>query len=322
MIEVDNITKSFGNLQAVKGVSFKVNKGEIFGLLGPNGAGKSTTIKIMVTLLKSNSGFVKINGFDVKKEHNEVRKSIGIIFQDPSLDERLTAWENLYFHSKLYHIPKKLIKERIENALDLVELKSRKNDMVLTFSGGMKRRLEIARGILHTPKLLFLDEPTIGLDPQTRKNIWNYIVSLRNNQNLSVFLTTHYMEEAEICDRVAIMDHGEIIALDTPANLKNTLENDIITISTDNNIEISNLIRDKFNLETIIISDSIKISVKNGQTFLPQLFETFSGRINEVDIKKPTLEDVFIKLTGRKIREEEASSTDKLRSSIKRRGRK
>jgi ABC-2 type transport system ATP-binding protein len=202
-----------------------------------------------------------------------------------------------------------------------VDLSERKKDIVINFSGGMKRRLEIARGIIHTPKVLFLDEPTIGLDPQTRKYIWQYLVDLRDKQKLTMFLTTHYMEEAEICDRVAIMDHGEIIALDIPENLKRSIKNDTITIVADDNIEFSILIKEKFNIETTFNNGSLEILVSDGKTFLPKLFEIAGGKILSADIKKPTLEDVFIKLTGKKIREEDASARDKLRDIVKRRRR-
>ncbi len=307
---------------AVKDISFTIKEGEIFGLLGPNGAGKSTTIKMLVTLLKSSGGTAKINGFDIDRENKKVRKSVGIIFQDPSLDERLTAWENLYFHSKLYHIPSSRIKDCINNALELVDLTSRKDDLVMNFSGGMKRRLEIARGVIHSPKILFLDEPTIGLDPQTRKHIWQYLEGLRKTNRLTMLLTTHYMEEAEISDRIAIIDHGEIIALDTPENLKKNLKKDFLLIKSDNNEKFSALIKKHFKIEPEMENGVIRLAVEDGKTFLPLLFRQFAGYITSVDIKKPGLEDVFIKLTGRKIREEEASSTDKLRNNVKRRGRK
>ena len=321
IIHVEKLKKSFGEIKAVKEVSFDVKEGEIFGLLGPNGAGKSTIIKILVTILRKDGGTATINNFDVEKEQNKVRKSVGIIFQDPSLDERLTAWENLYFHSKFYHIPSKEIKNRINHALDLVDLSDRKKEIVINFSGGMKRRLEIARGIIHTPKVLFLDEPTIGLDPQTRKYIWQYLVDLRDKQKLTMLLTTHYMEEAEICDRIAIMDNGNIIALDTPENLKSSIQNDLIILTTDNNLEFSMLVKEKFNIEPMLDDGVLEIPVNNGKTFLPKLFEMAGSRILSADIKKPSLEDAFINLTGKKIREEEASSKDKLRDSVKRRRR-
>lgn len=321
IINVENLKKSFGEIKAVDNVSFDVKEGEIFGLLGPNGAGKSTIIKILVTILKKDSGSVTINNYDLEKEQNNVRKSVGIIFQDPSLDERLTAWENLYFHSKFYHVPSREIENRINNSLNLVGLSGRKKDIVVNFSGGMKRRLEVARSIIHTPKILFLDEPTIGLDPQTRNYIWEYLVNLRDKQKLTMLLTTHYMEEAEICDRIAIMDHGKIIALDTPDNLKRSIENDIITLVTDNNSEFSKIIKEKFNIEPMINNGILEIPVNDGRTFLPKLFKIAGGMILSADIKRPSLEEVFIKLTGRKIREEEASTRDKLKDSVRRRSR-
>ncbi len=219
-IEVKNLSKYFGGSAAVDNISFDVAKSEIFGFLGPNGAGKTTTINILCTLLLPTSGAAIVNGFNVADSPNEVRKSIGIIFQDPSLDERLTAYENLNFHGMMYHLPAKTRKERIEEVLNMVELYSKKDSIVRTFSGGMKRRLEIARGLMHNPGILFLDEPTIGLDPQTRKYIWDYISGLARREKITVFLTTHYMDEAEICGRVGIIDRGKIVSLDTPEALK------------------------------------------------------------------------------------------------------
>lgn len=220
MINVKNLTRKFNGLTAVDNVSFFVNESEVFGFLGPNGAGKTTTINMLCTLLKPTSGTAQINGIDIIKDPNGVRHSIGIIFQEPSLDDRLTARENLFFHGYLYHMPPKLIDKRISEVLELVELNERKNDFVRKFSGGMKRRLEIARGLLHHPKVLFLDEPTLGLDPQTRSHIWEYILKMRKEEKLTIFMTTHYMEEADVCDRIAIIDHGKIMDLDTPSNLK------------------------------------------------------------------------------------------------------
>ncbi len=322
IIEVDHLQKSFGAIRAVKDISFSIREGEIFGLLGPNGAGKSTTIKVMATLLKADGGLVRINGFDVNRESQKVRNCIGIIFQDPSLDERLTARENLYFHSKLYHVPGSQVDERIDRALDLVELTDRKDHLVMDFSGGMKRRLEIARGIIHVPTVLFLDEPTIGLDPQTRTYIWQYLLNLRKTRKLTMLLTTHYMEEAEICDRIAIIDHGEIIVLDTPDNLKQQLKHDVITVSAKNNADLTGFLRREYAIEPVAEDNFLTFPIENGETFIPQLFGRYQGRITSILIKKPSLEDVFIKLTGRRIRKEEASAQEKLRGSVKRRGRR
>jgi ABC-2 type transport system ATP-binding protein len=220
-ISVKNLSKHFGQVLAVDNISFAVERAEVFGFLGPNGAGKTTTINILCTLLLPSSGEAIVSGFNVVTSSNEVRKSIGIIFQDPSLDERLTAYENLNFHGMIYHLSSKTRKARIEEVLNMVGLYSKKDYIVRTFSGGMKRRLEIARGLMHMPKILFLDEPTLGLDPQTRQYIWDYILNLSQREKITVFLTTHYMDEAEICQRVGIIDHGKIVALDTPGTLKN-----------------------------------------------------------------------------------------------------
>ena len=221
IIHVKNLIKYFKEIKAVDGISFEVEKGEIFAFLGPNGAGKSTTIKILTTLLKKTSGEVIVNGFDVDKDQDDVRRSFGIVFQDPSLDDELTAWENMEFHGALYKVPKKIRRERIKQLLEIVELWDRKDSLVKTFSGGMKRRLEIARGLLHHPKVFFLDEPTIGLDPQTRNHIWSYIKKLNKDEGITIFFTTHYMEEADlVSNRVAIIDHGKIIKLGTPKELK------------------------------------------------------------------------------------------------------
>jgi len=223
VVKVKNLSRDFDHFRAVDNISFEVKASEIFGFLGPNGAGKTTTINILCTLLMPTSGEAIVNGFNVVTSPDEVRRSIGIIFQDPSLDERLTAYENLNFHGIIYHIRRKTRKERIKEVLDMVGLYSKKDHIVRTFSGGMRRRLEIARGLMHRPKILFLDEPTIGLDPQTRQFIWDYILNLSKEEGITMFLTTHYMDEAEICQRVAIIDYGKIIALGSPFQLKNEL---------------------------------------------------------------------------------------------------
>lgn len=220
IIEVEHLVKRYNGTVAVNDLSFTVAPGELFGFLGPNGAGKTTTISILCTLLAPTSGVTRVAGFDCQRQPTEVRTQIGIIFQDPSLDERLTAWENLLFHAMIYHVPARERRARIESVLEMVDLADRRQTVVKRFSGGMKRRLEIARGLLHRPKILFLDEPTIGLDPQTRRRMWEFIEALRRDHALTLFLTTHYMEEAEVCDRVAIVDHGQLVALDTPEALK------------------------------------------------------------------------------------------------------
>jgi ABC-2 type transport system ATP-binding protein len=220
VIKVENLTRKFNGLVAVDSISFSVNKGEVFGFLGPNGAGKTTTINMLCTLLRPTSGKAFVSCCDVEKEPNRVRREIGIIFQDPSLDDRLTAEDNLRFHGYLYNMDHKAIEKRIVEVMSLVELFERRKEFVRKYSGGMKRRLEIARGLMHCPKLLFLDEPTLGLDPQTRVHIWDYILRMRKETGLSIFMTTHYMQEAEVCDRIAIIDHGKIVDIDTPSKLK------------------------------------------------------------------------------------------------------
>lgn len=318
-IEIENVTKKFGDFTAVDAISIEIKEGELFGLLGPNGAGKTTTISILATMLKPTSGDAKINGFELR-EQDKVRKSIGIVFQDPSLDDELTGRENLEFHGRMYHIPKKLREQRIDEVLALVDLKDKANMRVKTYSGGMKRRLEIARGLMHHPKVLFLDEPTLGLDPQTRRNIWEHIENLNKTEKITVILTTHYMEEADyLCNRIAIIDHGKIIALDTPENLKSVMGGDIITLETQDP-KLKDMLKFGWIKEITQIKEGLNITVANGEKAIPELlgFADKNGiKIISVNLKKPTLEDVFIHYTGRKIREEEASSKDLLRNQMK-----
>jgi ABC-2 type transport system ATP-binding protein len=322
IIEVKNLTKKFGAFTAVNKISFAVRKGEIFGFLGPNGAGKSTTISMLSTLITVSSGQATINNFDTGKETDDVRRSIGLVFQDPSLDDRLTAKENLSFHARLYGLSRKDYTARIKKVLNLVELWDRRDSLVKSFSGGMKRRLEIARGLIHFPKVLFLDEPTLGLDPQTRAHIWEYILKLRETQQMTIFMTTHYMNEAEYCDRIAIIDEGKIIALDTPNKLKKKVGGDIIQMKS---LELDKLkveIKEKYKLKAKLEDDKLQIEVPDGEKFLPKLFNDLKTKIDSIELRKPTLEDVFLKMTGRKIREEEASAKDRMRQNlrIRRRG--
>ncbi len=308
IIEINNLKKSYGDFQAVKDVSFSVKKGEIFGFLGPNGAGKSTTINMLSTMIKPSSGDASINGFNVSKERDKVRESIGIIFQENTLDEKLTAYENLMLHCKLYGVEKSVREERINEVLDMVELSDKKENLVKTFSGGMKRRLEIARGLLHYPKVIFLDEPTVGLDPQTRDHIWSYILKLKEREGITVFLTTHYMDEAEFCDRIAIIDDGKIIALETPESLKNSLGGDIMEISTKDNDKALQIIKDKYNKNPKVKNEIISFNVLKGNEFLVDFVKDFEIPIDSVNLRRPTLNDVFLGLTGREIREESSSS--------------
>lgn len=320
-IEVCELSKQFRTILAVDRVSFQVGTGEVFGFLGPNGAGKTTTVRMLCTLTRPTSGVARVAGYDVRTESSAVRRSIGIIFQDPSLDDRLTAIENLRFHAMVYKVPRSEIKQRITEALSWMDLSDRGHDLVRNFSGGMKRRLEIARGLLHSPKVFFLDEPTLGLDPQTRSRIWERLLELRRQQNMTLFLTTHYMDEAEKCDRIAIIDHGRIIALDTPAGLKARVQGDCIRLTTADNSRAAEEINSRYGISPAVADGELTFSVPAGDEFVPKLVRELSIPVRSVTLRPPTLEDVFLKLTGREIRDEEASSRDRLRSTIQRMGR-
>ncbi|MFZ3064488.1 MAG: ATP-binding cassette domain-containing protein [Nitrospirota bacterium] len=322
IIEVVNLSKNFktkkGFITAVKDVSFNVKRGELFGFLGPNGAGKTTTINILCTLLAPTSGRAALNSYDIVSNPNEVRQSIGLVFQDPSLDERLTARENLEFHAMLYNVSKSLRNDRIKYVLKMVELYERKDDMVNTFSGGMKRRLEIARGLLHYPKVLFLDEPTLGLDPQTRSHIWEYIHQLRKKEDITIFLTTHYMAEAENCDRVAIIDYGEIIAVDSPDNLKKQIGGDVVSLVAEEKAMAKKTIEKEYGVSVMEDDGKLYFEVKEGETFLPKFIKKADFKILSISLRRPTLEDVFLKLTGRHIREEAAEADTALKIHARR----
>jgi ABC-2 type transport system ATP-binding protein len=319
VIEADQLVRKFGDFTAVDGATFDVRQGEVFGFLGPNGAGKTTTINMLCTLLRPTAGQATVNGYDVRKQPGDVRQSIGLIFQDPSLDDRLTGHENLRFHALLYDMTRDEYKRRADEVLAMVDLADKAGDLVRTYSGGMKRRLEIARGLLHYPRVLFLDEPTIGLDPQTRRYIWDYIGKLREREDVTIFLTTHYMDEAEIADRIAIIDHGEIVALDTPDVLKAMVGGDIVTVRTSDNALAAKKLKATHNLEPRTGPDGqLIVETQNGDQFIPQMIDTFSNdgepvTVQKVNLRRPTLEDVFIKLTGRAIRDEEGTAKDRMR---------
>ncbi len=314
VIEASNLVKRFGELEAVKGVSFSVKEGEIFGFLGPNGAGKTTTINILCTLLKPTDGQAKVNGHDVVKERSQVRQSIGLVFQEPTLDDYLTAEQNLRFHGYAYGIPKNVLEPRLKELLEMMELWDRRKGKINTYSGGMKRRLEIARGLLHHPRVLFLDEPTLGLDPQTRRRIWDYIHDLRKRENLAIFMTTHYMDEAENCDRIAIIDYGRTVALDTLEKLKDGVGGDVISVKTENNEEAVRLLEGQYKLKPGIENGIISFTVPRGEEFLPKFVSGFPLRLLSIGLRRPTLEDVFLKLTGRNIREQEVDSMQKMKN--------
>ncbi len=306
IIEVKDLVKSYNGTPAASGVTFHVNDGEIFGFLGPNGAGKTTTINILCTLLNSDSGTAIVNGFDCRREPHRVRSSIGLVFQEMTLDNELTAYENLKFHCYLYDMGKRDAEKKIGEMLEVVGLSDRRGDLVKNFSGGMKRRLEIARGLLHTPKVLFLDEPTLGLDPQTRNHVWEHILRLKGSIGNTVFMTTHYMEEAEVCDRIAIIDRGRIIACDKPAILKASVRGDCVRLKTSDDDIASLEIEKAFNIKPVKTEQGISFTIEGGEAgemFIPRLFGRLTVGVISVDVRKPSLEDVFIKLTGREIRD-------------------
>ena len=321
MIEVKDLARHFGSIEAVKGVTFEVQEGEVFGFLGPNGAGKTTTINMLCTLLRSSSGSARVNGFDVAHQRSDVRRSIGLVFQQSTVDEYLSAEQNLRFHGYAYGISADVREPRMRELLTMVELWDRRKGSVRTFSGGMKRRLEIARGLLHHPRVLFLDEPTLGLDPQTRQHIWTYLHDLRRRENLTIFMTTHYMDEAENCGRIAIIDHGSIVALDTPDRLKDAVGGDLVTFSTADNVAAAKQVRERYHVEPIVQDGQVRFQIAAGETFLPDFVREFPQRLLSVGLRRPTLEDVFLALTGREMRDSELDAKEMLLAGMGRWGR-
>jgi ABC-2 type transport system ATP-binding protein len=322
IITVEHLSKHFGSIKAVNDVSFSVEEGVIFGFLGPNGAGKTTTINILCTLLSPTSGKAYISGYDCNRESSEVRKNIGIVFQDSTLDRDLTAYENLMLHAYLYSIKRSEMKSLINDALNFVGLYDRRDDVIKKFSGGMMRRLEVARGLLHRPKVLFLDEPTLGLDPQTRASLWEFIVSLPRKHNVTIFMTTHYMEEAEVCDKIAIIDKGRIISSGTPEELKKTMGGDVIYIKTADNKNAKIEIERLFNATVSEKDGELFLSTLKGESCIPELIKALGDSVISVRLQRPTLNDVFLKLTGKAIRDEEVSSGDSLKEGIRAHRRK
>jgi ABC-2 type transport system ATP-binding protein len=306
-IVVDGLAKCFDEVEAVRGVSFAVATGEVFGFLGPNGAGKSTTINMLCTLAKPSAGSARVGGHDVVAERDDVRRHIGLVFQDPTLDGYLTAAQNLRLHAELYGVDRALLAPRMRQVLEMVGLWERRESPVRLFSGGMRRRLEIARGLMHSPRVLFLDEPTIGLDPQTRRSIWSYIDVLKETEEITIFMTTHYMDEAEICDRIAIMDQGEIVALDTPAALKASVGTDRIRIETDDEGAAITALAERFGIEAQVSEGAVTFGVPSGEQFVPRLFAELGVPITSVSVARPTLDDVFMSYTGSSIRDAEES---------------
>jgi ABC-2 type transport system ATP-binding protein len=307
-IETTSLTRKFNNMTAVDDVNLSVDQGEIFGLLGPNGAGKSTFISMLCTILKPTSGTAKVEGYDIVRQASDVRRSIGIVFQDPSIDDKLTGMENMELHADLYDVPRDVMQSRIDEVLKLVELEDRASNFVNTYSGGMRRRLEIARSLIHYPKVLFLDEPTVGLDPQSRDHIWNYIKDLKERENITIILTTHYMEEADkLCDRIAIIDKSKIIALDTPQNLKSKLSGETIVIESSDNGLLSEKLADVKLVTNIMLTEKeLILTVINAHTALARIVElavSIGVYIDNITIKEPDLNAVFMYFTGREIRE-------------------
>jgi len=309
-VSVRDLKKSYGELEAVRGIDLEVEPGEIFGFLGPNGAGKSTTIKILCTLARPTGGSARVAGHDVVTERDEVRRHIGLVFQDTTLDDYLTAEQNLKFHAELYGIPARMVAPRLQQVMELVALWDRRASLVQTFSGGMKRRLEIARGLMHSPRVLFLDEPTVGLDPQTRSSIWSYIRELRQREQITIFLTTHYMDEAEYCDRIAIIDAGKIVALGTPDDLKAKVGKDRIQLTTADDAAATAALAAKFGLEAARRDGQLTIAVEHGEQFVPRLFAELGVAIKSIAVARPSLDDVFLAYTGSTIRDAEATAAE------------
>ncbi|MCK4928124.1 MAG: ATP-binding cassette domain-containing protein [Methanosarcinales archaeon] len=328
-IETFDITRKFDDLVAVDKISLKIEQGELFGLLGPNGAGKTTLINMLSTMIPPSDGTAQVWGIDVKIQPSRVRQNIGVVFQGTTLDDRLTGKENLDLHGRLYGLSKQLRKQRSDEVLELVELEDKAEVLVKTYSGGMMRRLEIARGLMHHPKVLFLDEPTLGLDPQTRNHIWDYIRRLNHEENVTILLTTHYMEEADqLCERIAIIDHGSIKALDTPGNLKNALGGDVVILSTENETQASvlcNLLNKNGSAGNVHYKDdNVSITLQDGTHQIPRLLKIAGEtgvNILSVDLHRPTLDDVFLSHTGRVIREEETSDVGRITYKLQSRRR-
>jgi len=313
-VETKSLTKSFGKVIAVNDISFSVKTGEIFGFLGPNGAGKSTTMMILTTLLKPTSGQALISEFNVMSDAKKVRENIGYVQQETTVDEYLTGRENLLLQAKLNHIPKKEINKRIDDILELIELSDKQNESVVTYSGGMRKRLDIAGGLLHRPKVLFLDEPTVGLDIQTRRKIWEYIKKIHTEFNMTIFLSTHYMEEADrLCDRVGIIDGGKIQVIDSPENLKNAMGNEVISIILDEHKIHDSFLPKLKEIEFVknITEDGAKLTlfVSNGTQVIPKIFQISSEldvKITTISLTRPTLDDVFLSYTGHEIRDDDS----------------
>lgn len=300
-IVTENLVKRFGELTAVDRLTIEVRAGEQFAFLGPNGAGKTTTIHMLCTLLRPTGGSARVAGHDCVKEAWAVRRAIGLVFQESTLDKDLTVYENLWFTCCLQNLPSRVATERIAEILQLFELTDRQHHITKHLSGGLRRRLDIARGVLHRPRILFLDEPTIGLDPQARRQIWQFLDMLRRREQTTLFVTTHYLEEAETCDRVGIIDRGRLIALDTPEELKQVFKGDVVQIRSDRLDELARAIREEFQLSPQVTERGLLLQVVDGEAFLPQLIRSFGDQISGINIQRPSLNEVFLHLTGREL---------------------
>jgi len=328
-IEIESLTKNFGKVKAVDDISFNVEEGEIFGFLGPNGAGKSTTMMILTTLLKPTSGRAQVAGFDVVSQAKKIRENIGFVQQEIAVDDYLTGRENLILEGRLNHIPSNLIDERIDLVLDLIELVEKQNDTVATYSGGMRKRLDLAGGLLHRPKVLFLDEPTVGLDIQTRRKIWDYIKKIHKEFNMTIFVSTHYMEEADkLCDRIGIIDYGKIQVIDSPQALKDKLGNEIITFKISENVSKTDLLSELKAIQLVkditTKDDQVTVFASKGTELIPMIFQITSNlqiKINSISLTQPTLDDVFISYTGHELRDENAKYNQKIQYAKMRRWR-
>ncbi|MFE2428721.1 ATP-binding cassette domain-containing protein [Streptomyces sp. NPDC059373] len=307
-VAVSGLRKTYAEVEAVRGIDFEVAAGETFGFLGPNGAGKSTTIGMLCTLVTPTGGSATVAGHDVVRDRGTVRRNIGLVFQDTTLDGYLSAEQNLRFHAELYGVPRAALGPRMDRVLEMVNLADRRKGKVMTFSGGMKRRLEIARGLLHSPRVLFLDEPTVGLDPQTRSSIWEYIDELKRTEDITIFMTTHYMDEAEYCDRIAIIDHGTIVAIDTPEALKASVGEDRVRVSTADDTAAATQLLERFGIEGRISEGQLTFHVASGEEFVPKLFGGLDVPIRSVSVSRPSLDDVFMTYTGKTIRDAESSN--------------
>ena len=328
-IEIESLTKNFGKVNAVDDISFNVEEGEIFGFLGPNGAGKSTTMMILTTLLKPTSGRALVAGFDVVSQAKKVRENIGFVQQEIAVDDYLTGRENLILEGRLNHIPRNLIDERIDQVLDLIGLVEKQNETVDTYSGGMRKRLDLAGGLLHRPKVLFLDEPTVGLDIQTRRKIWDYIKKIHKEFNMTIFVSTHYMEEADkLCDRIGIIDYGKIQVIDSPQALKDKLGNEIITFKILEDISKTDLLSELKAIQLVkdvtTKDDQVTVFASKGTELIPMIFQIASNlqiKIISISLTQPTLDDVFISYTGHELRDENAKYNQKIQYAKMRRWR-